>query len=185
MSSTIIYHAVGMTLPPDLTGLDEDIFLIAAQMGDSNCYEISRTGGNGRRSRSWSALHWGTADHIIEDAIRTGGGFEGGMIHLDHYRGYTSPEQYIRRCRRLLAEARDRRGPSIQFKNGYVFVGPTSEHRVLGQPGPWMKSRSSGRMPACGRCCRVHWSRGLAPSTCSESPGRNCADRRHRQEAPA
>lgn len=124
MSSTIIYHAVGMTLPSSLTGLDQDTFLIAAQVGESNCYEISRGGGPGRRSRSWSALHWGTENCVIEDAIRLGGSFEGGWIHLDHYRGYASPEQYIRRCRRLLNEARGRRASSIQFKGECVYAVP-------------------------------------------------------------
>lgn len=124
MSSTIIYHAVGMTLPSTLTGLDQDTFLIAAQTGDSNCYEISRGGGPGRRSRSWSALHWGTEQGVIEDAIRVAGSFEGGMMHLDHYHGYASPEQYIRRCRRLLNEARGRRDSVIPFKGGCVYAAP-------------------------------------------------------------
>ncbi len=124
MSSTIIYHAVGMTLPSTLTGLDQDTYLIAAQTGDSRSYEISRGGGPGRRARSWSALHWGTEEGLIEDAIRVAGSFEGGMMHLDHYHGYASPEQYIRRCRRLLNEARGRRDPVIQFKGGCVSAVP-------------------------------------------------------------
>ena len=123
MSSTIIYHAVGMTLPSTLTGLDQDTFLIAAQMGDSRTYEVSGS-GRGRRERSWSALHWGTEEGVIEDAIRLGGNFEGGMIHLDHYRSHASPEQYIRRCRRLLNEARGRRDSVIQFKGGCVYAVP-------------------------------------------------------------
>lgn len=132
MSSTIIYHAVGMTLPSTLTGLDQDTFLIVAQMGDSNCYEISRGGGPGRRSRSWSALHWGTEEGVIEDAIRLGAGFEGGSIQLDHYRGYSSPEQYIRRCRRLFTEARGRRDSAIQFKGGCVYAVPQKRTRRPG-----------------------------------------------------
>jgi hypothetical protein len=127
MSSSIIYHSVGMLLPPALTGFSQDLFLIAAQIGESNCYEYAPGGGNGRRSRSWEALHFGTEHDVIADAIRLAGGFEGGTLKLDRYRGGdVRPETYISRARRILASARDHdlsRG-SIRFKDGHVYAVP-------------------------------------------------------------
>lgn len=127
MSSSIIYHSLGLLLPPTLTGFAQELFLIAAQVGESNCYEIAPRGGNGRRSRSWSALHFGTEEDVIADAIRLAGGFEGGGLKLDRYRGGdVRPETYIARARRILAAARDHdlsRG-SVRFKDGYVYAVP-------------------------------------------------------------
>jgi hypothetical protein len=127
MSSSIIYHSVGLFLPPALTGFAQDLFVIAAQIGDSNCYECAPRGGNGRRARSWQALHFGTHDDVLSDAIRLAGGFEGGGLKLDRYGGGdVTPETYIGRARRVLAAARENdlsRG-WIPFKDGHVHALP-------------------------------------------------------------
>ncbi len=127
MSSSIIYHSVGMFLSPSLTGFAQDLFLIAAQIGESNCFEIAPRGGNGRRSRSWQALHFGTYEDVLSDAIRLAGGFEGGGLKLDRYSGGdVKPETYIGRARRVLAAARDNdltRG-WIPYKDGHVHAVP-------------------------------------------------------------
>lgn len=120
MSSSIVYHAVGIKLPPAMTGQAQDLFVIAAQVGDSNVYEHG-----GRRARSWSALHFGTHDDVLADAIALAGGFEGGGLKLDRYRGGdVPPERYIGRARRLLAAAHDNDLSSgwIPFKGGHVSV---------------------------------------------------------------
>ena len=122
MSSTIIYHMVGMLMPTSLTGHDQDLVLIAAQMGESNCFEFGRNGGNGRRSRGWNALHWGTPDEVLTDIIQTAGGFEGGGLKLDSARGDVTPEFYIGRGKRVLKQAPSNDlglGP-VRFRDGYV-----------------------------------------------------------------
>lgn len=123
MSSTIIYHMVGMLMPTSLTGQDQDLVLIAAQMGESNCFEMGHNGRNGRRARGWSALHWGTPDEVLADIIQTAGGFEGGGLKLDHARGDVTPEFYIGRGKRILKQAGTNNlglGP-VPFKDGYVY----------------------------------------------------------------
>jgi len=124
MSSTIIYHMVGMRLKPELTGQVVDLFIIAAQIGESNCYEAG-----GRRARSWDALHWGTAESVLADVIETAGGCEGGGLTLDRASKCVSPETYIRRGRRVLQEARTYRADEgalggIPFGEGFVNVWP-------------------------------------------------------------
>lgn len=124
MSSTIIYHVVGMRLKPELTGQDVDLFIIAAQIGESNCFEAG-----GRRARSWDALHWGTGEAVLADVIETAGGCEGGGLTLDRASKCVSPESYIRRGRRVLEEARTYRANEgalggIPFGDGFINVWP-------------------------------------------------------------
>jgi len=120
MSSTIIYHMVAMTVPPELTGSDQPVVLIAAQMGESNCYESH----SGRRSRSWQALHFGTRDQVLTDAIQMAGGFEGGGLKLGGASRWVEPETYIRRAKRLLKEADAVRATEpVPYGGGLVFAG--------------------------------------------------------------
>ena len=124
MSSSIIYHMVGMLMPTTLTGHDQDLVLIAAQVGESNCFEFGSNGRDGRRSRSWSALHWGTPDEVLTDIIQTAGGFEGGGLKLDSARGNVTPEFYIGRGKRILKQAQSNNlafGP-VPFKDGHVYA---------------------------------------------------------------
>ena len=51
MSSDIIYHQVAVRIPAAHSGLQEDLFVHLQQVGSSNCYEVSRNGRCGRRSR--------------------------------------------------------------------------------------------------------------------------------------
>lgn len=122
MSTTIIYHMAPMVLPVALTGQAEDLILIAVQVGSSNCYEVRSDGRNGRRSRSWEALHFGTREQVLAEGIAMAGSFEGGAVVLDRYRNSTVPEQYIRRVRRMLEKAAGYKGPGMVFKDGYVSV---------------------------------------------------------------
>lgn len=139
MSSTIIYHMVGMVLPTGMTGHSEELVLIAAQMGCSRTYESG--GGNARRARDWDALHFGTADEVIADVIRLAGAFEGGIIKIDHARGDVTPEFYIGRGKRIVKKAGENdlgKGP-VWFKEGHIsprFI----ERRPDGNRGdeiPW------------------------------------------------
>jgi len=122
MSSTIIYHMVGMLMPTTMTGQEQDLILIAAQMGESNCFEMGLGGRNGRRSRGWDALHWGTSDEVLADIVRMAGAFEGGGLKLDRASGDVSPEFYIGRGKRILKQAQDNslaHGP-VAYRDGYV-----------------------------------------------------------------
>lgn len=121
MSSTIIYHQLGFRLPWQTYGLEEDHFLVVGQMGASNCYE---GWGSGRRSRSWQAVHFGTAQHVVLDRIRWGSDFEGRMVKMQHARGDITPEQAIRQVRRLISDAADLNDFSSSFT--YRGFGPVT-----------------------------------------------------------
>lgn len=141
MSTEIIYHMAPMVLPAALTGQAEDLILIAAQVGSSNCYEVRSDGRQGRRSRSWEALHFGSREQVLAQGIAMAGSFEGGSVVLDRYRNATLPEQYIRRVRRMLHEAGRNKGPAMVFKDGYLSVYAqrriTVNGREMRENVPW------------------------------------------------
>lgn len=123
MSSTIIYHQIGVCFPKAYTGLTEDLFAIFAQAGASNCYEYGRTpGGCGRRSRSWQANAFGTAAQVMRSSIQFAGSCEGGMLKLGSASRGSTPEQYIVKARNLLkaARANDITASPVPFKEGHV-----------------------------------------------------------------
>lgn len=124
MSSTIIYHQLGVCFPKAYTGHSEDLFAILEQSGASNSYEIGRgPNGCGRRTRDWSAAAFGTAEQVLLASIRSSGHCEGGMVKMRSASGYVTPEQYITKVRNLLkaAPANDITKGPILFKDGYVY----------------------------------------------------------------
>ncbi len=123
MSSTIIYHQVGVCFPKKYTGQQEDLFAIFAQAGASNCFEMGNgPNGCGRRSRSWQANAFGTAAQVMRSSIQFAGSCEGGMLKFRSARGDVTPEQYILKARNLLkaAVANDITASPIPFKESYV-----------------------------------------------------------------
>lgn len=85
------FHIAGAPL-----GLSEDRFIVAIEGGDNNLYE----GRTGRRARSWDACMVGTRVQVLRQAVYFAGACEGGSLK-PHGRDCT-PENYIRRIRRLL-----------------------------------------------------------------------------------
>lgn len=125
MSSTIIYHQIGLYFPNEVTQTGEDHFAIVGQLGSSNCYEAS-----GRRVRGWQALSYGSAPEVIRSAIQMAADCEGGSVKLRTMSVTAKPEQYITSIRNLLRKAVDHditRG-SIPFKEGRISCHFT--HRV-------------------------------------------------------
>lgn len=106
MSSEIIYHQTMARLPAQKGINEEDLFFHLVQMGSSNCFEYGTSrSGVGRRSRSWNLISMGTRAQVLSTAIMISGGCEGGMLKLGSASKYASPEQHIRKTRRLLSEA--------------------------------------------------------------------------------
>ncbi len=123
MSSSIMYHQIGVCFPKAYTGLPEDLFAIFAQAGSSNCFEYGRgPGGCGRASRSWQANAFGTAAQVMRSSIQFAGDCEGGGLKTRSASGYTTPEQYIVKVRNLLkaAKANDITAGPVPFKESYV-----------------------------------------------------------------
>jgi hypothetical protein len=105
MSSEIIYHQIAVRIPAEHAGSSEDLFVHMAQMGSSNCYECAPNGSNGRRSRSWQPMAFGTAKDVLTWGIKCSGDMEGGMVKMGSASAYGPPEKYIRKVRSLLANA--------------------------------------------------------------------------------
>lgn len=118
MSTSIIYHQIALRFPKTFTGLAQDLFLIAAQAGSSNCYEASSM----RRARSWQAMSFGTAEQIILRSIRTSSSCEGGALTVGSASVRITPEQYITKVRNLLknADNHDITNGAVAFKDGFV-----------------------------------------------------------------
>lgn len=117
MSSSIIYHQLGVVFPREATGQAEDLFAIVGQVGPSNCYEYS-----GRRTRSWQGDHFGTEAMVVKQAIEIASYCEGGSIKLRHMGATMTPEQYIARIRALLKKARTNNITlgAVPFKDGVI-----------------------------------------------------------------
>lgn len=126
MSSEIIYHQVAVRIPAEHAGSTEDLFVHMVQQGSSNSYEYGRNGKDGRRSRSWSAISFGTAKEVLTQGIKWGGDAEGGM--LKYAKGEITPEQHIRKVRSLIEEAKktDVR-QALLYRNEHVWI--TIEYR--------------------------------------------------------
>lgn len=118
MSSEIIYHQTCVRIPAEHAGTTEDLFVHAVQIGSSNCYEMGRNGRDGRRSRSWQAIGFGTSADVLTWGIRSAGDTEGGMLKLGGASKWCTPEQYIRKVRSLLAEA-----ATTDIRFGHTYKG--------------------------------------------------------------
>lgn len=122
MSYEIIYHKVGLKLPKEATGHTEDLYAIVVQMGSNNCYEINPRGGCGRRSRSWSAMAFGTRDQVMKQVIYFASYCEGGSLKMRHGRGGLTMESFITGMRHTLkqAEGNDITLGGMQYKDGVI-----------------------------------------------------------------
>lgn len=131
MSSEIIYHQTMARLPATPNGNPEDLYFHLVQIGSSNCFEIDhkRPNGNGRRSRSWKLISLGTRQQVMNTAIMLGGDCEGGMLKIGSASKGASPEQLIRKVRKLLQEAdkTDIRLGGIAYKGYPIAVMLKSE----------------------------------------------------------
>jgi hypothetical protein len=105
MSSTIIYHQIIGRIPKDHAGTSEDLFLLMAQMGCSNCYENGRNGRDGRRAREWSVVSFGTANQVMALGMKLSGDCEGGMLKMGSASKHSTPETYVRKLRTMLKDA--------------------------------------------------------------------------------
>ncbi|UUZ66245.1 hypothetical protein LP417_35100 (plasmid) [Polaromonas sp. P1-6] len=102
MSTTVIVHQAAFKLPLK-TVEGKELFVVVAQVGDSNCFEAGLDGRCGRMARAWQSMFFGTAESIMCDAIRYSSDFEGGMVRMSGEKA--TPEKYIARVRRQLAKA--------------------------------------------------------------------------------
>lgn len=119
MSSEIIYHQMIARLPAQKGINEQDLFFHLVQMGSSNCYEFGTSRSRvGRRSRSWSLISMGTRVQVLNTAIMVSGGCEGGMLSLGSASKCSSPEQHIRKTRRLLADAE-----AHDLRDGIAYKG--------------------------------------------------------------
>ena len=120
MSSEIIYHQAITRLPADISTHAEDLYLHLVQQGSSNCYESDyrRPHGVGRRARAWGLMSMGTHRQVLNTAIYIAGDCEGGMLKLGSATAASSPEQHIRKARRLLLEA-----SQLDLRDGIVYKG--------------------------------------------------------------
>lgn len=73
-------------------------YVVCVLGGDNNVYDH-----DGKRARSWDVSMVGDANAVLRKAVEYSADCEGGMLKL--YGRETSPETYIRRIRRALAEA--------------------------------------------------------------------------------
>lgn len=100
MSYWIEYQACCLVITAGFRGVDRDRYVIAIEGGSNNMTERDacvRT----RRARDWSIGMIGTERQVLRQAVATAASCEGHGLRL---RGRsTSPEAYIRRVRRLLA----------------------------------------------------------------------------------
>jgi hypothetical protein len=127
MSSEIIYHQTMARLPAQKGINEQDLFFHLVQMGSSNCYEFGTSrSGVGRRSRSWSLISMGSRAQVLSTAIMISGGCEGGMLKLGSASKCASPEQHIRKTRRLLAGAEGH-----DLRDGIAYKGDPIQINLL------------------------------------------------------
>ena len=103
--------------------LTQPRFAIAIEGGDNNCYVHEH--GRSRRARDWGIGMIGTADQVVRQATRFAASCEGGMLKPQGRD--CSPEAYIARIRRLLANPME---PSVTL--GYLGLGARlpSDHPI-------------------------------------------------------
>lgn len=99
MSHRIEYQWAAFHLPAAPLGLDMDRYLIAIEGGDNRTF----SGPRGKRARRWDACMVGNCHQVLRQAVKFAGACEGGGLQ-PHGRRCT-PENYIRRIRRLREEA--------------------------------------------------------------------------------
>lgn len=101
MSYRIEYQWTGLVLTAQTCpGLDEPRWVIAVEGGDNNCYVEQH--GRARRARDWEISMIGTERQVLRQATRWASACEGGMLKPGGRD--CSPEAYIGRIRRLLAQ---------------------------------------------------------------------------------
>lgn len=102
MSYHIEYQAAAFVLPASELGLPEPRFAVVIEGGSSNLTAKDRFGQE-RLVREWEIGMLGTATQVLRQAVGRGSSCEGGCLKLAGRRA--TPETYIRRARKLLANA--------------------------------------------------------------------------------
>lgn len=101
MSTRIIDELKAIKIPQEIHGetYRQDIYILCELGGDNNLIN-TRTN---RRARHWTAVAIGETWRVIGEICEYAGSFEGGMTKFST--GRATPESYIRRCRKALADA--------------------------------------------------------------------------------
>lgn len=100
MSYAIVYQMQAVRFPAESIDDYDDKILILHESGSNNCYEA----GNRRRARDWQASHFGPAYRVIAGVCEHAGSCEGGGLTFSGSIR-TTPEAYIKRHRKIIAEA--------------------------------------------------------------------------------
>jgi hypothetical protein len=104
MSHWIEYQVACFAIQAGLRGVAQARYVMAIEGGPNNVTERSHTGRE-RRSRDWYIGMIGTQVQLLRQAVRAAANCEGGSLKW-HGRTMT-PEAYIGRARRLVAQARE------------------------------------------------------------------------------
>jgi hypothetical protein len=104
MSTHIVDRVEAIRFPKELIDHYDDKFLVLQLGGDNNCFESGIGNVNGRRARHWSAMHFGPEYQVIGQVCNFAGDCEGGMTRFSG-ESHTSPESYIRKHRKAIANA--------------------------------------------------------------------------------
>lgn len=103
MSSEIIYRLQAVKISKEFTGDYDDNFIMLAEIGSSNCWEVGRN----RRSRDWTMLHAGQHYRSIARCCELAADCEGGMLKMGSASKWCKPEQLLRAWRKALETAID------------------------------------------------------------------------------
>lgn len=98
MSYTIIYQYSVFTESRSDVDNGETKYVVAIEAGSNNCYDHRN-----RRARSWQVMALGNHDEVMRQAVNWASSCEGGMLKPGNKD--TTPELFIKKIRRLLAEA--------------------------------------------------------------------------------
>lgn len=104
MGATIEYARTAVRIP----GMKEDLFLLNAEMGESNCIDET-----GRRARRWSSYWFGTATECMQRVALLAGSCEGGSLQVGPNKRTIKPETYIANWRKTLHDAPYRGGAGL------------------------------------------------------------------------
>lgn len=135
MSYRIEYQWFGLRITSDVApGLAEPRFVIAIEGGDNNLTTTGREGVE-RRVRSWDIGMIGTETQVLRQATRYGSCCEpGGLKPAGRH---CTPEAYIRRIRRVMADAHAMGGSDpclMQVSIGLGAELPASHPLVMNAP---------------------------------------------------
>ena len=135
MSYRIEYQWFGLRITSDVApGLVEPRFVIAIEGGDNNLTTMGRHGVE-RRARSWDIGMIGTETQVLRQATRFGSYCESG--ELKPAGKHCTPEAYIRRIRRAMAEAQDLWVSDPRLLQVYLGLGaelPASHPLAMNAP---------------------------------------------------